>query len=129
MNTNTLVLNAFKEIIESPLYDKNKLTHYFSSDYKQVVNGNLLDFDGFIKHVERLKTETKNMTLTVIASAAEGDTVFTHHNVVVEKEDGELTLFEVLANFTVSNSKIVRCEELTRVIQGTDSDQDLGHRH
>ncbi|MCE0495063.1 nuclear transport factor 2 family protein [Vibrio salinus] len=128
MNKNTLVINALEEIICNPEHDDSKLRQYFSSDYQQTINGHHLDYNGFVEHMALLKNETRHMKLSVIASAANGDTVFSHHEVAVEKKQGGYASFEVFAHFTVTGDKIVKCRELTRMISGNDNDSDLGSR-
>lgn len=128
MQNSKLVLHALKEIITNPIYNEDVIKTFFSLNYHQIVNGKNLNFDDFINHIKFLKQQTTYIKLTVIASAASGNTVFTHHKVVANKVDGTIASFEVLAHFSVMNQKIASCKELTRVIDGVDSDQDFGSK-
>jgi hypothetical protein len=48
--------------------------------------------------------------------------------VAVEKSSGDKSEFEVFARFTLAAGKIIRCEELTRMVSGTADDRDPGSR-
>ena len=129
MQNSQLVLDALKEVITSSEHNEKVIREYFSLYYQQIVNGSHLDFQKFIDHMAVIKQETKRMTLTVLASALQGDTVFTHHQVVVDKRDNTVASFEIFARFTVIDNKIVKCEELTRMVEGKDCDQNFGSKH
>ncbi|CAO95097.1 nuclear transport factor 2 family protein [Erwinia tasmaniensis] len=127
-NIKQTVIAALKTLITDPLHEESKIAVFFSADYQQRVDGKLLDYNGFIRHMETLKLYTKRMSISLKSIVAENDTVFTHHSVNVEKKQGEKSEFEVFARFTVSSGKIIRCEELTRMINGLPGDSDLGSR-
>lgn len=121
-------MEALREIVGSPEHDERRIARYFSADYQQVVDGQSLDYQGFVQHMQCLKTLTTTMRVSVLASVCEGDTVFTHHHVSVLKRDGKCSDIEVMARFTLSAGLILHCEELTRLIRGSADDQNLGSR-
>ncbi len=123
-----IVMEALREIVGSPEHDERRIARYFSPDYQQVVDGQLLDYPGFVEHMQCLKTLTTTMTVSLLASVCEGNTVFTHHHVRVLKRDGEQSDIEVMARFTLSAGLILHCDELTRLISGAADDQNLGSR-
>ncbi|OSN02976.1 hypothetical protein AU510_16060 [Lonsdalea britannica] len=127
-NMSQIVMNALQEIINNPEHNEERIAVYFSPDYQQQVDGKHLGYDEFVKHMGLLKTKTRRMTLSVLSIVAEGETVFTHHEVKVEKGEGRDSLFEVLAHYRLSSDKIVSCQELTRMIYGENSDRNLGSR-
>ncbi|NOH69949.1 nuclear transport factor 2 family protein [Vibrio pectenicida] len=129
MDNRTLALNALQVMLTKPEFDQAEIAQYFAPSYQQTVNGLELDYVEFVAHVAKLKKDTKNRRITILACAAEGEHVFTHHQVSAEKANGESVMFEVIANFTLTEGKIVRCQELTRMIQGQAHDEDLGSRH
>jgi len=129
MNNRTLTLNALQVLLTNPEFDEAEIAQYFAPNYQQTVNGLELDYAEFVTHVAKLKKDTKNRRITILACAAEGEHVFTHHQVNADKTNGESVMFEVIANFTLTEGKIVRCQELTRMIQGQAQDEDLGSRH
>ena len=128
MNTRNFVINALQHVIGNPEHDAKLLEHYFSEKYQQRVNGVNLDYHQFVEHMALLKRHTKKMILNILALASEDYTVFTQHHVDIEKSDGEQCSFEVFANFTIKNNKIVSCVELTRLLAGSSEDDDMGSR-
>ncbi|CCG85419.1 nuclear transport factor 2 family protein [Erwinia piriflorinigrans] len=127
-NVKRTVIEALKTLITDPLHVESKIAVFFAADYQQRVDGKQLDYSGFIRHMEALKLYTKRMSISIKSIVAENDTVFTHHYVNVEKKQGEKSEFEVFARFTLLSGKIIRCEELTRMINGLPGDSDLGSR-
>ncbi len=127
-NNKQIVIAALQTLITDPLHDEGKIAVFFAPDYQQCVDGKQLDYRGFIRHMEVIKSHTTRMSISIKSVVAEDDTVFTHHYVNVEKNLGEKSEFEVFARFTLSSEKISRCEELTRMIQGLPGDSDLGSR-
>jgi len=122
------VIAALKDIVCSVEHDEDAIARYFAPGYHQEVDGKELDYAGFIQHMALLKKLTQRIELSLLAIAAEGNTVFTHHQVTVEKKDGARTMIEVLARFTLLNGQIVQCQELTHLISGDHGDRDLGSR-
>lgn len=129
MSTNTrCVLDALQAIIASPEHCEQQIARWFSPDYQQQVDGNLLNYRQFITHMATLKTVTRHMDLRVDAIAASGDSVLTHHHVSVTKQNGESSQIEVFAHFQLREGRIIRCDELTRLLTGDPADADLGQR-
>ncbi|HHG8773992.1 TPA: nuclear transport factor 2 family protein [Raoultella planticola] len=126
--TNQVVINALQDIINHPQHDERRIADYFAADYQQQVDGKRLDYTGFIQHMALLKAHTRRMRIIFLAVVGEGETVFTHHQVQVAKDLGAESVFEVLARFTLAGGRIIRCEELTRQIDGEPEDRDLGSR-
>ncbi len=123
------VINALQDIVADPQHDETRIARYFTPDYQQCADGNLLDYRGFVKHMALLKSLTKSITVTILAIAEEANTVFTHHHVYVIKHDGQQSEIEVMARFTLCAQRIARCDELTRLIRGAKEDHDLGSRN
>jgi predicted SnoaL-like aldol condensation-catalyzing enzyme len=123
-----IIIEALQALITHPEHNETEIAAFFAPGYQQTVDGKTLDYREFVHHMATLKTHTRQMSITINAIVAEGDTVFTHHRVDVEKADGEKSHFEVFARFTLFSEKIIRCEELTRMIGGHPSDRDLGSR-
>lgn len=127
-NISDIVINALEKVVSSPVHDEDQIAQYFSPDYQQSVDGQQLTYADFVRHMETLKSVSEKTEITVKTAVAEGDTVFTHHYVNVEKSRGGKSEFEVFACFTLSAGKIIRCEELTRMLNGDAEDQDLASR-
>lgn len=127
-NASRIVISVLEEVICNSEHDEDQIAMYFDLNYQQVVDGHQLGYKDFIKHMGTLKSLTTIMKITVNSVISEGNTVFTHHFVDVEKHQGEKSRFEVLARFTLSSGKIICCEELTRMIHGGIDDRDFGSR-
>ncbi|MDI6539872.1 nuclear transport factor 2 family protein [Pantoea ananatis] len=123
-----ILINALHEIVEEQWHDPVRVACYFDKSYMQWVDGKNLGYDEFVDHIAFLKSHTKSMKVNVLATAEEQNTVFTQHQVLVEKSTGEESLIEVFARFVFAEGKIIRCEELTRQLKGDPSDRDLGSR-
>lgn len=101
------------------------MERYFASSYEQVADGAVLNLSEFKQHLLTLKQLTRSMTVTVVAMAQQDEHVFSRHQVSVEKRNGERSMVEVIAHFQWREGKIVRCDELSRVIDGDQSDRAL----
>ena len=128
-NNKRTVTEALRVLITDPKHDERNIGAYFAPEYQQWVDGKQLDYSRFVEHMETIKRHTKQMHLSIKSAVAENDTVFTHHVVSVEKNLNEKCEFEVFARFTLAAGKIIRCEELTRMVSGIAGDSDLGSRH
>lgn len=129
MSTNThCVLEALQSVTADPAHSQQQIPRWFSPDYQQQVDGNRLNYEQFIAHMATLKTITRSMTLHVDAIAANGNSVLTHHRVGVIKQNGESSQIEVFAHFQLREGRIIRCDELTRLLAGDPADAALGQR-
>ncbi|MDT3251846.1 nuclear transport factor 2 family protein [Serratia sp. root2] len=131
MNENpsiAVVLDALQRVVAGSQHQPALIAELFSEDYRQQVDGKVLDYAQFMQHMALLKQLTRSMALEIIAVAGQGETVLTHHQVRVEKRDGGRSLVKVLAHFTVRDGKICACDELTQLLEGEHGDRDLGSR-
>ncbi|KAB0884754.1 nuclear transport factor 2 family protein [Cronobacter muytjensii] len=120
------VADALEQVVCHPAHDERAIARFFAPDYQQVVDGVSLDYAQFVEHMAALKAITRRINLRILAAVVEGEQVFTHHLVEVEKRHGADAQVEVFAHFTLAAGNIVRCEELTRLINGDKSDKALG---
>lgn len=125
-NAAKLITQALHNIVCQPDHDEARIRSYFSPDYQQQVNGEALDFAGFVRHMAKLKQLTRSIDITVVAIASQHNEVLTRHHVSVEKKDGAQSHIEVFAHFTLREGLIIRCEELTRLLDGAAEDHSLG---
>jgi SnoaL-like protein len=111
--------------------DTNEATYakYFSKEYIQYVDGNVLNYDHFVAHMKALAATIKSAKVTFKHLVAENDKVATIHKVNATKQDGSQVEVQVNALFQIKDNKIILCDELTYLIQGEKSDKDLGSRH
>lgn len=126
MNPSTIVEQALFEIVCNPLHDEARISALFSPHYQQRVDCESLDYAGFIAHMAKLKRITSAIQVTILAIASQQEKVLTHHRVDVTKADGARAQIEVFAHFVVQEGRILRCEELTRMVSGATADSRLG---
>lgn len=129
MKNSAIIKAALQEVLTlSHGYSLEKIAHYFSVDYNQIVNGKLLLYADFIKHIAFLYHKFTAIQITIFAMAEESEIVLSHHHVHAIKYDGTVTHTQVMAHFIVQEGKIIQCNELTRLIVGGNDDYDLGSR-
>lgn len=119
---------SVQDFYNQTLNDDAAVRRWFSKDYIQVADGNTLNFADFIKHLNILKRDTTSMRFEVIDAAFTGDTLADRHLVYVELKNGQRMVVEILAFYRLKNGKIVRLNEVSRVISGDLADRDLGFR-
>ncbi|WP_047683542.1 MULTISPECIES: hypothetical protein [Xenorhabdus] len=128
MSYSNIVINSLKRILENNDVNNSTIEEYFPKNYVQVVNGNELNFNDFISHINLLKETLISTKVNILSIAEKENNVHTHHIVKAIKKDGEYVEFEVFARFLINESKIIRCYELNRKISGSEQDDDLGSR-
>ncbi|MFI8417622.1 nuclear transport factor 2 family protein [Serratia sp. NPDC078593] len=128
LSASEIVTQALRQVVACQQHQPTVIAAFFAQDYQQSVDGHTLDYLQFVQHMALLKQLTRSMTLRLLAVVAQGETVFTHHRVAVEKRDGSRSEVQVLAHFTVRAGRIVRCDELTRLLSGDAADADLASR-
>lgn len=128
MNKMVFVEQALKAVLGKQIGDLEVIKQFFSSNYVQIVDGKQIDFAEFCAHMQVLKEATDSISIE-IKSIAEGDhCVHTQHIAKAVKKEGTVSEFEVFACFHLKDGKIIRCEELTRMLSGPQHDNDLGSR-
>ncbi len=113
-------------IIEGKTYSECDIHHYFSPHYIQIVDETHLDFAGFKQHIHKLKELIESVEITILNTACRGNTVFTKHLVSSVFKDGTCYKHKVMAEFTIEAGKIIRCEELTLLVEGLEQGKQLG---
>lgn len=120
---------AFANTIENMSATDKDYATYFSPDYIQLVDGKELNYEKFVLHMKAQKAVMATVKVTFKHIVAEGDKVATVHIVEGHKKDGGFVKGQVNAFFQIKDNKIVHCNELSHLIQGSDEDKDLGSRH
>ncbi|EKT66551.1 TPA: nuclear transport factor 2 family protein [Providencia alcalifaciens] len=128
MDKIAFVERALNSVLGEKLGDLEVIKQYFSSDYVQVVDGKQIDFTLFYAHMRALQEATENISIEIKSIAEGKNCVHTQHIARAVKKDGSTSEFEVFACFQLMNGKIIRCEELTRMLAGSKHDNDLGSR-
>lgn len=120
------IQQVFKEVLENPVFDESLIEKYFSKEYTQFVDHSQLNYDEFVLHIKKLKEKVAEQKLEIINYAENGDIIFTNHIAKSTLKDGSKVLHKVLAEFTIQNHQIIRCDELTLLVEGNDAEKHLG---
>jgi hypothetical protein len=121
-----LIKDAFSQVVGSTIADEKVIANFFHPEYKQYVDGVELNYSDFVQHMIAQKGVIRNAVVNFRNIVAEDELVFTNHEVVATKNDGSIIKAHILAEFTIADGKIIRCDELTHVIQGSDEDRNIG---
>ncbi|EKT52935.1 nuclear transport factor 2 family protein [Providencia burhodogranariea] len=119
---------AMQNFYNNLLGDEGAVKNCFSPDYVQVADGKTLNFEEFLKHLQILKRDTKEMHFEVLDAAYTQSTLADRHIVRIKKNDDQPMKVEVLAFYKIYNGKIIGVNEVSRLIQGEISDRDIGSR-
>jgi ketosteroid isomerase-like protein len=111
-----LLSEAFANLLD-PSEDVETLGRYFSQACVQEVDGEVMDYGQFLDHARTIKRSIRAARVTFEALIVEGSTVADIHIVESERTDGARTRLKVIAFNTIDQGKIVRVDELTRVIR------------
>jgi len=120
-----LIQNVFTEILENPEFDLILIEKYFSKDYIQVVDDKQLNYDEFVLHIKKLKEKVIAQKMEILNYAENDTVIFTHHTARSVLKNGNIVVHKVLAEFTVHNNKITKCNELTLLLEGNHSEKNL----
>lgn len=120
------IQKVFSEVLENPAFDELLIEKYFSKDYVQLVDRQQLNYENFVLHIKKLKEKVTEQKIEFISHAENDNIIFTNHVVKSQLKDGSFVCHKVLAEFTIQNSKIIRCDELTVLLEGSQSEKNLG---
>ncbi len=126
MDTKELIKAVFKLVFEEKVTDEETLSQYFSPSYVQTVNNETLDFEAFVKHIAHLQAKISACTITFKRLVAEDNVVFSNHMVDSTLQNGDHVRHHVIAEFEIQDGKIVKCDELTCLLEGHATYRDLG---
>ncbi|BAP31166.1 uncharacterized protein CHSO_2129 [Chryseobacterium sp. StRB126] len=121
-----IIQQVFSNILENPTFDLSLIEKYFSKDYIQFVDHTQLNYEEFILHIQKLKEKVTEQKIDILNYAENGNTIFTHHTAKSILKDGSIVRHKVLAEFTIQEGKIIRCDELTLLLEGADHSKNLG---
>lgn len=121
-----IIEQVFRDVLENPVFDLFFIEKYFSKDYIQCVDHHQLNYEEFILHIKKLKEKVAEQKIEILTYAENGNIIFTHHLANSVLKDGSTVLHKVLAEFTIEDNKIIRCDELTLLLEGDFSAKNLG---
>ena len=135
MNTYADDTVSNKQVVESmfQVFANTKSTpadfsKYMSPAYSQTADGHTLNYQGFLTHVQGLHNAMKSIHFTFDAIIAEGNMVATHHIANGIEKNGQYVKTEFFAFFTLKNGRIIRCQEVSRLLQGSSADRNLSYK-
>ncbi len=99
---------------------------YVSKDFINPIDGNTFIYEQWVTHQKDIKAMTKSVKPTFDLMVAEGNHVAAIFRVNIIKNDGSELEVKDMAFFEIKNNKIVRVEELTRLLKGAETDKDIG---
>ncbi|MCG3679893.1 hypothetical protein [Aliarcobacter butzleri] len=124
-----LIKDLFKNVLQNQSVDIEIIKKYISEKYIQYVDGKELRFEQFVEHIKKQKEVIESIKVDFISMVEENNIVFTNHIVSINKKDNSFVKVKVIAEFIIENEKLVKCDELTFLLNGSSEDKDLGSRH
>lgn len=121
-----IIQQVFNTILENPVFDLSLIEKYFSKDYIQFVDHHQLNYEEFILHIKKLKEKVAEQKIDILNYAENGNIIFTHHIAKSILKDGSIVKHKVLAEFTILEGKIIGCDELTLLLEGNNTEKNLG---
>ncbi|MEY8673814.1 nuclear transport factor 2-like protein [Francisella philomiragia] len=129
MSKKSLLKSLFENIYNPDIDPEKFIQKFVRLDYKQVVDGHKIDYDGFIEHIKKQREVVESVRFEFIYLVEEGDMVASLHRVYANmKLDNRKLIAEVHAFFKFDEDMLFSCDERTRIIQGKPEDEDLGRR-
>ncbi|MCX4960372.1 MULTISPECIES: nuclear transport factor 2 family protein [Streptomyces] len=100
---------------------------HFAPEYRQRTDGEWADRAGFIEHISHLRTVVDHGRVEVHEELYDGLKYADRHTVHVTKTDGSTVRTEVyLFGEFAPDGRFSRIEETTLMLEGSESDRDLG---
>jgi hypothetical protein len=103
-------------------------TKYISTDYVEQIDGETFNFQQWLHHMNGIRGMMKSYQLSFNEIVAEGDQIAASYDVHAVKKDGTTLDIRIIAIFTVKNGKMVACDELTHMMSGPQTDQNLSDK-
>ena len=99
---------------------------YFTPDYWQRTDGELIDRDGFAAHIEALRQLVAHSEVDVVEALRDGDRIACRHVVSVTRHDGTVSQLEIyLFGELAADGRLRRVDEISRVVTGGEGDARL----
>ena len=120
------VKNALVDVVEDMATTEETYARYFSKKYIQYVDGKTLDYYKLISHMKAQKSILRSAKITFKHLIAEGNKVSSTHVVDAVKKNGGVIKAQVNALIELKDDKIILCDELTFLIEGSKGDEGIG---
>ncbi|MEM9634768.1 MAG: nuclear transport factor 2 family protein [Pseudomonadota bacterium] len=122
------LVEAFADLFDPNNDALDTAKKYMTPDYLQLVDGAMLDFEGFVNHLEVLHSSLSRAEFTFETVIASGNTISDIHIVDAVKKDGSTLRTKVIAFYHMRGEQIEKIDELTHMLEGDIEDGDLGSR-
>ncbi|MBX8461053.1 nuclear transport factor 2 family protein [Enterobacter sp. RIT637] len=99
----------------------------FTPDYQQFTDGHALDYQGFVQHLNHVRSQIREIAFRVEEFTCHDGLLADRHRVTVTYPDGRQAEIEVYMFAALREGKICRIHEVTQVIGGEASDRALAH--
>lgn len=119
---------AFKEIVENMNVDglEETIARYMSPHYVQHVDGQMLDYAGFVAHMKAQKAHLSSVHVIFDHIVAEDNAISTVHRAKCVKKDGTELIAKVIAYFELdATGKIIFADEFTKILKGSHQDHNI----
>src|SRR5262245_13028 len=98
---------------------------YVSKNFINTIDDKRFNFEQWIQHIKNIKSVVQSMKPTFDCVVSDGKNVFASYHVKSVKNDGSEIIVKDLGHFIIEDREIIYCDELTKLIQGGDEDQDF----
>ena len=115
----SLLTNLFKGDVDP--------AELFTPDYQQFTDGHALDYQGFVQHLNHVRSQIREIAFRVEEFTCHDGLLADRHWVTVTYPDGRQAEIEVYMFAALREGKICRIHEVTLVIGGEASDRALAH--
>jgi hypothetical protein len=114
-------------VFGAPQHAQKDAEKYFSPDYVQITDGHKSNFTQFVDHISTLRGVIVSGNITVSSLVQNGRQIADRHIVNATKADGNVIVSEViLIGERDEEGLMYRVWELTRLIEGSEDDANLG---
>ena len=102
------------------------IDRYFTPDYQQRTDGELLDRDGFAAHIRAVRALAASGRIEVREAVRQGHRIADRHEVTVTRHDGTTSRIEIyLFGELADDGRLRRVDEISRLLDGDDRDTHL----
>jgi hypothetical protein len=100
------------------LADETSVQRYFAPTYVQHANGDSMDYEQFLEHLDHLRRFGRRVVFKVAEAVDGGGVIAERHIVELIDQDNEQSLIETFCFIRFANGRIAQIHELYRVISG-----------
>ncbi|ARQ02094.1 nuclear transport factor 2 family protein [Pseudorhodoplanes sinuspersici] len=122
------LLRRFFAAFTNPATKPEQFSELLSPDYIQRVDGEQLDYAGFLRHSEAVQASISSSNVTFEHIVTDGVSAASVHIAEAIKTNGKRIRLKVIAYYQFRGNRISLVDELTHLLEGDAQDRDLGSR-